>query len=134
MTAEVTGKTTATPLAAVAVPVPLPHPLVYSVPPELDERAVPGVRARVRVGRRRLLGVVVDRPREAPEGVRVRPVDSVVDRRPVLPADLLELAAFTADYYLEPIGEVVRAMLPAKLEPWGDRRVWLTDAGALASP
>ncbi len=35
---------------------------------------------------------------------------------------------------MAPLGEVVRSMLPSDLPPWGDRKVWLTDAGALAPP
>ena len=120
--------------AEVAVPLPLPGPLVYEVPAGLAERALPGTRARVTVGRRQLVGVLVGRPEEPPEGVEMRPLEGILDRSPVLSAELLELAAFAADYYLEPPGEVLRAMLPADLPPWGDRRVWLTDAGALARP
>lgn len=120
--------------AAVAVPLPLPSPLTYSVPPSLSRSVEPGMRVRVRVGKRSLLGVVVDCPDEPPEGVRLRPVERVVDERPILPTELLELAAFAADYYLAAPGEVLQAMLPAQLEPWGERRIWLTDAGAFANP
>jgi primosomal protein N' (replication factor Y) len=118
----------------VALPVPLPEPLVYAVPPGYLVIAVPGVRVRVRIGRRRLVGVVVGRRDEPPAGIAVRWLESVLDREPVLAPDLLELARFTAGYYLAPIGEVLRSMLPGDLEPWGDRRVWLTDRGALAMP
>jgi primosomal protein N' (replication factor Y) (superfamily II helicase) len=120
--------------AEVALPVPLPEPLVYAVPPGWQGIAVPGVRARVRIGNRRLIGIVVGRREEPPPGVAVRWLDGVLDREPVLGADLLALARFTAEYYLAPLGEVLRSMLPADLEPWGDRRVWLTDGGALAPP
>ena len=120
--------------AEVALPVPLPEPLVYAVPPGWQGIAVPGVRARVRIGNRRLIGIVVGRRDEPPPGVAVRWLDAVLDREPVLGADLLALARFTADYYLAPLGEVLRSMLPADLEPWGDRRVWLTDGGALGPP
>jgi primosomal protein N' (replication factor Y) (superfamily II helicase) len=118
--------------AEVALPVPLPDPLLYAVPPGWQGIAVPGVRARVRLGKRRLIGIVVGRRDEPPPGVAVRWLDAVLDREPVLGADLLALARFTAEYYLAPLGEVLRSMLPADLEPWGDRRVWLTDGGALA--
>jgi primosomal protein N' (replication factor Y) len=84
------------------------------------------------VGKRRLSGVVLALRAEAPPGVEIRPIESVQDSEPVLTGDLLALAAFVADYYLAPIGEVVRSMLPSALPPWGDRRVWLTDAGAMA--
>ncbi|HLX10816.1 MAG TPA: hypothetical protein VKY89_23405, partial [Thermoanaerobaculia bacterium] len=118
----------------VALPVPLPEPLVYAVPPGCQAIAVPGVRVRVRMGKRRLVGVVVGQRDEPPAGVAIRWLDGVLDREPVLGPDLLELARFTADYYLAPLGEALRSMLPADLEPWGDRRVWLTDRGALALP
>jgi primosomal protein N' (replication factor Y) len=120
--------------AEVALPVPLPDPLVYAVPPGCRDAAVPGVRVRVPMGKRRLVGILVGRREEAPAGVAVRWLEAVLDREPVLGPDLLELARFTADYYLAPLGEVLRSMLPADLEPWGDRRVWLTDRGALAGP
>ncbi|HYO16500.1 MAG TPA: primosomal protein N' [Thermoanaerobaculia bacterium] len=120
--------------AAVALPVPLPDPLTYEVPAAWAPLARPGVRVRVRVGKRRLLGVILQLHGVAPEGITVKPVEEVLDREPILTPDLLELARFTADYYMAPIGEVVRTMLPSNLPPWGDRRVRLTDAGALAVP
>lgn len=115
----------------VAVPLPLPA-LTYAVPPSMAPLALPGSRARVSVGKRKWTGVILARRSAAPEGVEVRELDGVLDLVPVVPADLLQLAAFVADYYLAPIGEVLRTILPAALPPWGDRRVWLTDAGALA--
>jgi primosomal protein N' (replication factor Y) (superfamily II helicase) len=121
-------------LADVAVPLPLPDPLVYEVPANWAALAVPGVRARVLVGKRRLNGMIVEVHHRQPEGVNLRPIVEILDREPVLTPDLLDLARFTADYYMAPLGEVVRSMLPADLPPWGDRKVWLTDAGALAVP
>ncbi|MGH9464085.1 MAG: hypothetical protein ACRD0X_00450, partial [Thermoanaerobaculia bacterium] len=96
--------------------------------------AVPGCRTRVRVGGRRVVGVIVAYRDAPPDGVVARPLEAVVDPLPVLPPALLELASFVADYYLTPIGEVLRAVLPGDLPPWGDRRVWLTDRGGLAQP
>jgi primosomal protein N' (replication factor Y) len=116
----------------VAVPVPLAGALTYEVPAGWRAAARPGVRVRVQVGRRRLVGVVVARREEPPAGVEPRALIEVLDPEPVLTADQLALAAFTAEYYLAPIGEVVRTMLPPELEPWGAQRVRLTDRGALA--
>lgn len=120
------------PYARVAVPVPLPEALTYEVPEDLMDLAVPGVRVRVSVGRRRLQGVVMERTAEAPEGISLKPLLDVLDREPVLPEELLELARFVSDYYLAPVGETVRALIPGRLPPWGDRKVWLTNAGAIA--
>jgi len=120
-------------LVEVAVPLPLATPLTYSVPRGLERHARPGVRVRVQVGRRRLVGCIWRRTAAPPAGVEVRDLLSVVDLEPVIPTDLLELAEFAADYYLAPLGEVVAAMIPAELEAWGDARVRLTDAGAVAA-
>ena len=67
----------------------------------------------MRVGKRKVTGVVLAETEQAPEGVSLRPIEQVLDREPVLPAELLELAAFAADYYLAPIGEVVQTLLPS---------------------
>jgi primosomal protein N' (replication factor Y) len=118
----------------VAVPLPLPQALTYSVPPAMAEQAEVGRRARVRVGKRRLTGIIVGLRDVPPEGVTVRAVDAIVDREPLLTTELLELASWVSEYYLAPPGEVLRAISPPADTPWGDRRVWLTDAGALAVP
>ena len=47
---------------------------------------------------------------------------------------LLELAEFVADYYLAPIGEVIRSMVPSDLPPWGDQQVWLSNAALMLAP
>ena len=121
-------------LADIALPVPLPDPLTYEIPAAWEPQAREGVRARVLMGRRRLTGLIVRVHDERREGIALRPLQEILDREPVLTPDLLDLARFTAEYYMAPLGEVVRTMLPADLPPWGDRKVWLTNAGALALP
>ncbi|MCG8456666.1 MAG: primosomal protein N' [Holophagales bacterium] len=122
----------------VAVPVPLPGALTYRVPEALRGTGglgpAPGCRVKVEVGRRKLLGVVTATGAEAPHGMRIKSLLEVLDLEPAIPQSLLELAHFVADYYLSPLGEAVRLLVPADLPPWGDGRVSLTDAGALAAP
>ncbi|HEY4590522.1 MAG TPA: DEAD/DEAH box helicase, partial [Thermoanaerobaculia bacterium] len=120
--------------AEIAVPLPLPGPLTYEIPDAWIPLAAPGVRARVLIGRRRLTGLILQVHADQPADINLRPLEEILDREPVVPGDLLELARFIADYYMAPIGEVVRSMLPSDLPPWGDRKVRLTDAGALATP
>jgi len=120
--------------ADVALPLPLPDPLIYEVPAGLAPEVAVGMRARVAVGKRRLTGIVVALHDRRPEGIALRPLEQLLDREPAVTADLLELARFAASYYLAPLGEVLRSMLPASLPAWGGRKVWLTDAGAIAPP
>ncbi len=116
----------------VALPLPLPDPLTYEVPESLRDQVQPGIRVRVLVGRRRLTGVVVEVHDRRREGITLRPLDEILDREPVVTPELLDLARFTAGYYFSSLGEALRSFLPQDLPPWGSRRLWLTDAGALA--
>ncbi|MEM8997338.1 MAG: hypothetical protein AAGF23_21320 [Acidobacteriota bacterium] len=123
----------ATRWARVAVPVPLPEALTYAVPPGLAVPPQVGSRVRVEVGKRRLVGIVVALEDEAPDpGRRLKSIMEVLDVAPAVPEDVLALADFAARYYLAPNGESVRLTIPNGLPPWGERRVSLTNAGALA--
>ncbi len=116
----------------IALPLPVGLTFTYHLTPYQQERVKPGARVRVPVGRRRMIGYVVGTRTSAPEGFATRAIEALVDRDPVLPPELLELARFAADYYLTPLGDVLAAMIPAEADSWGDRRVRLTDRGAMA--
>lgn len=120
--------------AEVAVALPFADRLTYEIPSSLTDLVQPGQRVRVPVGNRRLVGVVVALVAEPPPGVTTKPIETVLDPEPVLPAELLELADFVAQYYRAPLGEVIRGLVPGDLPPWGQDRVRLTSGGALAPP
>lgn len=119
---------------SVAVPIPNLGALTYSVPEELKTSPEPGMRCRVPVGKRTLEGIVLECLDQPPDGIRARPVDEIIDRRPVLSQELLDLGRFIADYYLAPIGETLKSMLPSGVGAWGRERLRITNAGALATP
>src|SRR6202167_4161538 len=97
----------------VALPVPLDMAFTYRVPAE----ATPLVGGRVLVPFRqqRLTGVVVELDDRKPT-VKIKPILSVLDAAPVIDDQLLRLGRWIADYYLAPLGEVFRTMLPLNAE------------------
>jgi primosomal protein N' (replication factor Y) len=97
----------------VALPVPLDMVFTYRVP----EGAEPVVGGRVLVPFRqqRMTGVVVELHDRKP-AVVTKNVQSVIDPSPVLDEPLLRLGRWIADYYLAPVGEVFRTMLPLAAE------------------
>jgi primosomal protein N' (replication factor Y) (superfamily II helicase) len=98
-------------LADVALPVPIARAFTYAVPSLLAGRAVAGARVVCPFGSRRMVGVVLGiREGEAPTGAK--PLASVVDDEPAIPADSLAFLRDLASYYFAPIGEVVRLALP----------------------
>ena len=97
----------------VALPVPLDMVFTYRVPAE----AAPVVGGRVLVPFRqqRLTGIVVELHDRKPS-VTIKPLLNVLDIAPVLDEQLLRLGRWIADYYLAPLGEVFRTMLPLNAE------------------
>jgi len=98
----------------VALPVPLDQLFTYSV-----NGVVPVVGARVLVpfSGQRLMGVVVRVHEDAPaEDFEIKPVQQVLDDAALLPDELMKLAGWIASYYVAPLGEVLRGMLPLAAE------------------
>jgi primosomal protein N' (replication factor Y) len=97
----------------VALPVPLDMVFTYRVSAE----AMPVVGGRVLVPFRqqRLTGIVVELHDRKPS-VKIKTILGVLDVEPVLDEQLLRLGRWIADYYLAPIGEVFRTMLPLNAE------------------
>ncbi len=97
----------------VAVPVPLDMVFTYRVP--ADAAPVAGGRVLVPFRQQRLTGVVVELHDRKPS-VATKNIFSVIDPAPVLDDQLLRLGRWIADYYLAPLGEVFRTMLPLSAE------------------
>jgi primosomal protein N' (replication factor Y) len=98
----------------VALPVPLDQTFTYAV-----NGVVPVVGARVLVpfSGQRLMGVVVRVHEDAPvEEFEIKPVQQVLDDAALLPEELMKLAGWIAQYYVAPLGEVLRGMLPLAAE------------------
>jgi primosomal protein N' (replication factor Y) (superfamily II helicase) len=98
----------------VALPVPLDQTFTYEA-----NGTAPSIGARVLVpfAGQRLMGVVIrvhhDPP---PPGIEIKPVQQVLDEAPLLPDELMQLAQWIAQYYVAPLGEVLRGMLPLAAE------------------
>ena len=95
-------------LADIAVCLPLSRTFVY----ELAEPAEIGCRVRVRFSNREVEGFIVGFPKSPPAGIEIQAVSEVLDRASLLLPDVLDLCRWIADYYLAPIGEVLKSALP----------------------
>ena len=97
----------------VALPVPLDMVFTYRV--AADAVPVVGGRVLVPFRQQRMTGVVVELHDRKP-AVPTKSVIGVLDPAPVLDELLLRLARWISDYYLAPLGEVCRTMLPLMAE------------------
>jgi primosomal protein N' (replication factor Y) len=110
----------------VALPVPLDQAFTYEVN---GVEPVVGARVLVPFAGQRLMGVVMRAHDQAPEGVEVKAVQQVLDDAALLPDELMELARWIAGYYVAPLGEVLRGMLPLGAEVRRQLLYRITDVG-----
>src|SRR3954451_542076 len=97
----------------VALAVPLDMVFTYAVPP--DAAPVVGGRVLVPFRQQRMTGIVFELHDRKP-AVTTKSIISVLDSSAVLDDILLRLARWIANYYLAPICEVCRTMLPLMAE------------------
>jgi len=101
--------------ADVILPVPLRGTFTYTVPQGMAVTV--GMRVLVSFGRsKQYVGIVTRLHDVKPEGYDVKAVMEVMDAEPVVTEAQLRLWFWIADYYLSPIGDVMKAALPAGLK------------------
>lgn len=97
----------------VAVPIPLRRLFTYSVPARLAAGVKEGARVAVPFGKRKLAAFVVGEAQPPEPGMKVRAIADVLDDAPLFEPELLAFLISAADYYMHPLGEVLRAAAPA---------------------
>jgi primosomal protein N' (replication factor Y) len=113
----------------VALAVPLDMAFTYAIPPGMEP--IVGGRVLVPFRQQRMSGIVVEMHDRAPQ-VKTKKVIEALDLSPVLDELLLKLGQWIADYYLAPVGEVFRTMLPLSAEFKRTITYRITDAGHMA--
>ncbi len=113
----------------VALPVPLDIVFTYGIPDGMQP--VVGGRVLVSFREQRMSGVVTDLHDRKPRVV-AKNLINVLDPVPVLDEQLIRLGQWIADYYLAPVGEVFRTMLPLGAEFKRAIAYRITEEGQLA--
>ncbi len=107
---------------SVAVPVPALDVLTYRWPEDAPP-PVAGARVDVPLGPRRLTGIVVATDVTPDPAMKLREVLAVRDTTAFVPAALVSLAAWVADYYVAGPGDVLTSALPPRVLT-GDARTF----------
>ena len=118
------------------MPVPGLPPLTYRVPAKFEVPR-PGCRVLVPVGTRTITGWMVGEAGSihnlqsagSAAPAKVRDLIDVLDVEPLLPADIVTLALWTAEYYAAGAGEALATAMPPQSAVFSRRVAALTDAG-----
>jgi primosomal protein N' (replication factor Y) (superfamily II helicase) len=115
----------------VAVALPVYQTFAYCVPIPLRSQVSPGIRVLVPFGRRTVTGYVLG-DGEAGSLQEVKHILDVLDSEPLFPESMLDFFRWVSDYYIYPIGEVIKCALPGGLTVYDQTRLEITTTGDAA--
>jgi primosomal protein N' (replication factor Y) (superfamily II helicase) len=120
--------------AQVALPVHLRKLFTYRLPPSMQNSAQIGSRVVVRLGNKPMTGYIVALLPKLRAGTslvesELKEVEDLLDVEASLTLDVVELTRWVADYYAAPLGEVMRAALPAGINTSIMQVVSITERG-----
>ena len=110
----------------VAVAFPVYNTFTYRVPENLSFFASIGKRALVPFGRRRVTGYIIG-PSEAMDHCKIKLVLDILDETPLFHSSMIPFFRWIADYYMYPIGEVIKSALPGGLNLYDFVTVAITE-------
>jgi primosomal protein N' (replication factor Y) len=113
----------------IALPVPLDTVFTYRVPDGMQPMV--GGRVLAPFRQQRMSGIVTEL-HDRPPKVQAKNILSVLDSSPVLDERLMQLGKWISNYYLAPLGDVFRTMLPLAAEFKRVTSYRITEAGHLA--
>jgi len=100
----------------VAIPFPVFNTFTYLVPDDMRGLVEPGKRVLVPFGNQRVAGYVLGADGRENPG-ELKPIADVLDDVPLFPESMIPFFRWIADYYVYPIGEVIREALPGGINP-----------------
>lgn len=103
--------------ADIILPIPFDS-FTYLVPSDMETRVMRGCRVVVPLGKNKIYtGVVLNTHNNTPKGVEVKAIIEVLDDHPVVNEQQFAFWQWIANYYICPLGDVMKAALPGAMKP-----------------
>jgi primosomal protein N' (replication factor Y) len=104
-------------IVEVAVGLPVSKTFHYRIPEKMKGSLQPGMRVLVPFKGRKVTGFTLDLLDQPPKGVeeKLRDVEECLDEVPLIDSQMLRFCRWVSDYYIYPLGEVIKTGLPPGL-------------------
>ncbi|MDI6732444.1 MAG: hypothetical protein QME16_00735 [Planctomycetota bacterium] len=103
--------------AEIVFPIPVDKSFLYRIPAGWEKELKSGARVKVSFGNRSRIGYCVSF-QEKTSLPRIKEIEEIIDKEPLLSENLLKLCRWMADYYFCSLGQAIECVLPC-----GVRRV-----------
>jgi primosomal protein N' (replication factor Y) len=121
--------------AEVAITLPLEKTFHYAISPQFQSLCEVGKRVLVPLGKRTITGYILDFPSHLPPditGKDIKEILDVLDETPLFDKGMLQFFRWVADYYLAPLGQVIKTALPPGINWESYYHCFLTQEGKKA--
>ena len=101
--------------AEVASTLPVEKTFHYAIPPQFQSLSEVGKRVLVPLGKRTITGYILEITSHLPPditGKDIKEIRDVLDEQPLFDTGMLKFFRWVADYYLAPLGQVIKTALP----------------------
>ncbi|MBW2569320.1 MAG: primosomal protein N' [Deltaproteobacteria bacterium] len=115
----------------VAVAIPVHNAFTYRVPKHLSSFVSIGKRVLVPFGKRRVTGYILGSS-EPVNDKKIKCILDVLDEKPLFPSSMIPFFKWIADYYIYPVGQVIKNALPGGLNLYELTTVAITEMGEKA--
>jgi primosomal protein N' (replication factor Y) len=122
--------------AEVAIALPVEKTFHYAVPAQLRAVCEVGKRVLVPFGKRRVTGYLLGTCTDLPPGIENKDIKELIDcldEAPLFDAGMLRFLRWVADYYLAPLGQVIKTALPPGINWESSYHCSLTPEGRRAA-
>ncbi len=116
------------PYIEVAVTLPVFNTYTYAVPESLKEVIAPGKRVLIPFGKRKITGYVLGCAKNS-DIKGIKNIIDVLDEIPLFPASMIPFFKWLSDYYIHPMGEVIKEALPGGINLNECISISITDYG-----
>jgi primosomal protein N' (replication factor Y) (superfamily II helicase) len=121
--------------AEVVIALPLEKTFHYAIPLQLRPICETGARVLVPLGKRKVTGYVLGTCSDLPAGIKNKDIKEIIDcldKAPLFDEGMLQFFRWIADYYLAPLGQVIKTALPPGINWESSYHVSLTPEGRRA--
>jgi len=118
-------------IVEVAVGLPIFKTFHYRIPEKMKDSLGVGMRVLVPFKGRKVTGFSINLLEQPPKGVeeKLREVEDLLDEAPLIDPQMLRFYRWISDYYLYPLGEVIKTGLPPGLQLKSELTLSLTQNG-----
>ncbi|MCF7886336.1 MAG: primosomal protein N', partial [Candidatus Marinimicrobia bacterium] len=96
----------------IVFPRPLWRSFTYKVPAYIETSLEIGQRIVVPLRSKETIGFVINPNADEPQGFEAKPIYEVLDKEPFFPPELLAFLKVVANYYLTPLGKLLKTTIP----------------------